>query len=113
MTLSPFFHITGAGALERIVELTDTTTIGRAADNTIVLDDEMISQCHVMLLIQPEGVLLLDLDSTNGTFVNNVPALPDELVRLTNGDVVTMGYMALRYQAPCSPFNSSFAYLGW
>jgi len=31
MTLSPFFHITGAGALERIVELTGTTTIGRAA----------------------------------------------------------------------------------
>ena len=106
MTLSPFFHITGAGALERIVELTGTTTIGRAADNTIVLDDEMISQCHVLLLIQPEGVLLLDLDSTNGTSVNNVAALPDELVRLTDGDVVTIGYMALCYQAPCSPLQS-------
>jgi pSer/pThr/pTyr-binding forkhead associated (FHA) protein len=100
MTTAPFFHMIGSEARERIVKLTGTTLIGRATDNTIVLDDQTISQYHVMVLIQPEGVFLMDLESTNGTAVNTVPALPDELVHLTDGDVITIGEMALHYQAP-------------
>src|SRR5262245_39894424 len=95
---SPFFSLKGSEARERIVELTGTTLIGRASDNTVVLDDETISRYHAMVLIQPEGVFLMDLDSTNGTAVNTVPALPDELVRLTHGDVVTIGRTVWHYQ---------------
>ena len=99
MTTTPFFSIKGFEARERIVELTGTTTIGRASDNTIVVDDEATSRHHALLLIQEEGVFLMDLESTNGTSVNTAPALPDELVRLAAGAVVTIGRTMLHYQA--------------
>jgi pSer/pThr/pTyr-binding forkhead associated (FHA) protein len=101
-TTSPFFSLKGSRAREHIVELTATTTIGRAADNTIVLEGETISHYHAVVVIQPEGVVLMDLESTNGTCVNTVPALPDAVVYLTDGDVVTIGEMALHYHALCA-----------
>jgi ABC transport system ATP-binding/permease protein len=100
MTTAPFFHLIGSKARERIVKLTGTTTIGRATDNMITLDDQTISQYHALVLIQPEGIFLMDLESTNGTTVNAVPALPNELVHLTDGDLITIGEIALHYQAP-------------
>jgi pSer/pThr/pTyr-binding forkhead associated (FHA) protein len=99
MTRSPFFSLTGSAACECIVELSGTATIGRASDNTIVLDDESTSRYHALVLIHPEGVFLMDLESTNGTAVNTVAALPDQLVRLIAGDVVTIGRTVLHYQA--------------
>ncbi len=88
------------GRREHIVELTGTLTIGRTAENDIVLADDDISRCHAMLLAQPEGVFLLDLGSTNGTFVNGVPAVQDEPVRLNDGDRISIGPASLRYSAP-------------
>jgi pSer/pThr/pTyr-binding forkhead associated (FHA) protein len=93
-------RISGPGDAERIVELAGTTTIGRATDNGIVLDDTQTSRCHAMLLMQDGAVLLLDMESSNGTSVNGAPALPDEPVRLNDGDVVVIGRVLLRYEAP-------------
>jgi pSer/pThr/pTyr-binding forkhead associated (FHA) protein len=93
-------RISGPGGVERTIELAGTTSIGRAADNGIVLDDTQVSRCHAMLLVQDGAVLLLDMESSNGTFVNGGTALPDEPVRLADGDVVTIGRMLLRYEAP-------------
>lgn len=49
----------------------DTITLGRSADNTIVLDDEFISSHHARLF--PDGAsdswTIEDLGSTNGTVV--------------------------------------------
>ena len=45
--------------------------IGRAASNDLVLDYPEISGHHAILTTQPDGSLLLeDLNSSNGTFVN-------------------------------------------
>jgi pSer/pThr/pTyr-binding forkhead associated (FHA) protein len=93
-------RISGPGGVERIVELAGNTTIGRAADNGIVLDDTQVSRCHAMLLVQDGTVLLLDMESSNGTSVNGAPALPDEPVPLADGDVVVIGRVLLRYEAP-------------
>jgi pSer/pThr/pTyr-binding forkhead associated (FHA) protein len=100
MTTLPIPYIRGADCLERKVELSGTTTIGRAIDNDIVLDDEAVSQCHAMLFMHSDGVLLIDLESTNSTFVNGVHVLPDAPVRLTHGDLVTIGRQVLRFEAP-------------
>ena len=93
-------RISGPGGVERIVDLDGNTTIGRAADNGIVLDDTQVSRCHAMLLVQDGAVLLLDMESSNGTSVNGAPALPDEPVPLADGDVVRIGRVVLRYEAP-------------
>lgn len=93
-------HIVERGRPERVVELLGTATIGRTADNDIVLDSDGVSHCHAMLLTQPGGVVLLDLGSTFGTFVDTVQALPDEPVRLADGARINIGRAALRYAAP-------------
>jgi len=81
----------------RMIELTGAVTIGRTADNDIVLESDGVSHCHAMLLAQPDGVTLLDLGSTFGTFVDAVQALPDAPMRLPNGARITIGRALLRF----------------
>ena len=46
------------------------STLGRSADNTIVLDSSQVSRYHAKITILPHGVMIEDAGSTNGTFVN-------------------------------------------
>jgi len=48
-------------------------TIGRAPDNTIVIDDQSVSNRHAQLELSGDTYRLKDLDSSNGTRVNGVP----------------------------------------
>jgi len=86
----------------RMVELAGAVTIGRTADNDIVLESDGVSHCHAMLFAQPDGVTLLDLGSTFGTFVDAVQALPDAPLRLPNGARITIGRALLRYAEPAA-----------
>ncbi|WP_456444289.1 FHA domain-containing protein, partial [Thiolapillus sp.] len=53
-------------------ELTDDTlTIGRARDNDIVLDNPGVSSHHATVKAKGIGHVLVDNNSTNGTFINN------------------------------------------
>lgn len=56
----------------QVYELTDTVvTLGRQeGENTIVLEDSRVSRHHARLEMKGKNVVLRDLDSTNGTFVN-------------------------------------------
>ena len=45
-------------------------TLGRASDNTIVLDSSRVSRHHAQIRLLPTGTLVEDLGSTNGTWVN-------------------------------------------
>jgi pSer/pThr/pTyr-binding forkhead associated (FHA) protein len=72
-------------------------TIGRAADNTITLsEDEFASGHHARIESQRDGVWIMDLGSTNGTFVNG--ARLDGRRKLREGDVVQVGDTELRFE---------------
>jgi FHA domain-containing protein len=72
-------------------------TIGRAEDNTVALpDDEFASGHHARIESQRDGVWILDLGSTNGTFVNS--ARLDGRRRLREGDLVQVGDTELRFE---------------
>ena len=51
-------------------DLAPPITIGREEGNSIQLNDERISRCHLKIQIDNERLVLTDLDSTNGTKVN-------------------------------------------
>jgi pSer/pThr/pTyr-binding forkhead associated (FHA) protein len=61
-----------AGSLSgTTLELGDTAiTLGRAADNTLVLDDDYASGHHARLRPYDGGWLVEDLGSTNGTYLD-------------------------------------------
>ncbi len=72
-------------------------TIGRGGDNVAVLDrDEYASARHARVEAQRDGVWILDLGSTNGTWVNGERM--DGRHRLRNGDTVRIGETELRFE---------------
>ena len=53
--------------------LTKTSTVmGRDKSSDLVIDNFDVSRRHCLLDIQARGVFILDLDSSNGTFVNGI-----------------------------------------
>lgn len=62
------------------------TTIGRWADNDVVIDDRWVSRTHAQIRRQGEQYVVEDLDSKNGTFLNGRRI--DSPTVLTDGDEV-------------------------
>lgn len=62
-------------------------TIGRA-NADIKLDDQAASRLHCALEVSAQGIMLRDLDSTNGTLVNNVPV---DIAELKDGSTFRIG----------------------
>ncbi len=72
------------------------SSIGRDEDCAIRLDDTRVSRKHSKIVGDPSGPYfkVIDLDSTNGTFLNDKPI--KEAV-LTDGDRIRIGYTVLKY----------------
>ena len=47
-------------------------TIGRMPGSTLVIDDPKVSRQHAQIFVDQDQVILTDLGSTNGTYVNGV-----------------------------------------
>src|SRR5438045_7927720 len=60
-----------AGMTGRTHELkVDKTTIGRVEDNTFQIAEPSVSSHHCEILLRGSDVIVKDLNSTNGTFIN-------------------------------------------
>lgn len=71
-------------------ELSDGTwIIGRGESCRIRFDDPLVSERHAILTVRGERVLLEDLRSANGTYVNGEPI--DQAVELDSSMVVQIG----------------------
>jgi pSer/pThr/pTyr-binding forkhead associated (FHA) protein len=71
----------------------DELLIGRADKCRIVLDDAYVSQMHARIFARDDAVMVEDLGSTNGTYVNRSRiSAPTELHR---GDQVKIGKTVL------------------
>src|ERR1700759_4903090 len=63
--------VLSAGLSGRTHELNvDKTTIGRVEDNTFQIADPSVSSHHCEVQLRGNDVVLRDLNSTNGTFIN-------------------------------------------
>lgn len=69
-------------------------TIGRGEENTLVLSSDQASRRHAAFRPEAAGHLLVDLESTNGTFVNS-KAVKER--RLVHGDVIRIASTVLKY----------------
>ena len=73
----------------------DPFVIGRLPECAVVLQDPNVSRRHAEIRLRQDAVVLVDLDSTNGTLVNGSPVQESPLV---DGDEVTVGETVLRYE---------------
>jgi len=69
-------------------------TIGRNVDNTIVLDDQLVSGYHARIDKRGVDYILTDLQSTNGTFLNDVNIVSRIL---SHGDKIMIGEHAILF----------------
>jgi hypothetical protein len=91
-------------------------TIGRLPDNAVIVDNPAVSGHHARVVCEGEQVVLEDLQSTNGTWVNT-----QQVTRhaLTHGDVILIGKHHLVFdqhagadqQAPAMPSLGDTVYL--
>ena len=53
-----------------VIPIKDEATIGRRGNNSIVLTDQYASGNHAKIMVKNNTLILEDLGSTNGTFLN-------------------------------------------
>ncbi len=70
------------------------TTIGRRTGNSLIIDDGFVSGSHAEITYDQGAWWVVDLDSTNGTFVNGRPV--HTRMPIAAGDVVQFGRTSLR-----------------
>jgi pSer/pThr/pTyr-binding forkhead associated (FHA) protein len=82
----------------RVYELTlEKTTVGRGAQNTLALHDPSVSLAHCEILVNGPEVIVRDLGSANGTFVNDV-RLDDQQCQLKSNQTVRFGSVTARLE---------------
>ena len=77
-----------AAVLKEVVVGARPVTIGRAPDNDIQIDNLAVSSHHARVLAEENRLVLEDLNSLNGTFVNNQKI---QRVNLKQGDQILIG----------------------
>lgn len=73
-------------------------SIGRQSSNQIVVGDEQVSRKHAEIELSPTGVLVVDLSSSNGTFVNGTRI--SSPIILKTGDTLQVGTTVLKLVDP-------------
>ncbi len=81
----------------RSFEVKGSATLGRAAGCEITLDDTFVSQMHARVSLTDVGVVLEDLGSTNGTYLNRQRVTSATVVQ--PGDQIQLGGTVLELRS--------------
>lgn len=71
-------------------------TVGRSKNCEVAINDPSVSRKHVILKPAPSYILLVDLGSSNGTFINGKKVQGEGV--LENGDVLRLGDAEIRVE---------------
>ncbi len=91
-----FVAIAGEGLIGQRFPVGHELTIGRSADNDIVLADNFVSHHHVCVYQRENAYIVEDLGSRNHTYLNDGILTGQAYLRV--GDVLRIGAVALRFE---------------
>ena len=80
----------------RLSLATGENIVGRDETASVRLDDPMVSRRHARILVSASGVLIEDLGSKNGTFINGQPVAADPMP-LSDGTQLAFGTVLAIY----------------
>jgi predicted component of type VI protein secretion system len=86
------------------VEAGGEIKIGRALDNALAIGDSRASRYHARVVSQGDAFLLEDLESTNGTRVNDRPVTRRIL---SQGDVIQIGKTRMTFSLNSGPARAA------
>ena len=75
-------------------------SLGRGPENTYSIEHPSVSSAHCQLTVTASGVVVKDLGSISGTFVND--AMVDE-ARLSNGQTLRLGDVVMQFESDQIP----------
>lgn len=78
---SPTARVRLRSAFHEVELAFGTSTIGRDETCTLSIDDTAISRRHAEILVEGDTIVLVDLESRNGTFVNGQRVAGPTLLR--------------------------------
>jgi len=88
----------------------NTVSVGRSTGNTIALDTNTISRYHFSIRTDGEQVILTDLDSINGTFVDGERVETHRPRILDGGEEIQAGHLRIIYhhldEMPTQPMTT-------
>ncbi len=84
----------------------EKTTVGRLEDNAFQIAEQSVSSHHCEILLQGNDVVVKDLNSTNGTFINGEKV--SEKV-LKPGQILRLGQIEIRLEADGAAAGTSHA----
>ncbi|HUE37441.1 MAG TPA: FHA domain-containing protein [Candidatus Acidoferrum sp.] len=84
----------------RSVDLGERTTVGRVEDNAFQIAEPSVSSRHCEILVRGNDVVVKDLNSTNGTFINGEKIAEGVL---KPGQTLRLGNVELKLDAPGAP----------
>jgi hypothetical protein len=88
--------VLSAGQSGRTHELNaEKTTVGRLEDNTFQIAEQSVSSHHCEILLRGSDVVVKDLNSTNGTFINGEQISEKAL---KPGQILRLGQIELRLE---------------
>ena len=82
------------------VDIVGTITIGRSHENALQLNDLQVSRSHAIIQQTPNGTILRDNRSGNGTYVSDRRIIE---YRLKDGDSIRIGPVELLYETSSPP----------
>lgn len=92
----PTLIISIEGTIVKELVLTkERTVLGRRPHNDVVMDNLAVSGEHVLLTLENNVVVIEDLNSTNGTFVNGFPIRRQVLA---DKDLIQVGKYRIRFE---------------
>ncbi len=80
-----------------------SVTVGRVAQCEIHIDDQAVSRRHCTLAVRGSDLLITDLDSANGTFLNDRPI---KSATARPGDLIRVGSTILEFRDPAAAHRS-------
>ena len=85
----------------------DRTTIGRVEDNTFPIPQPSVSSHHCEIYLRGNDVVVKDLNSTNGTFINNQQITGESVLK--PGQILRLGQVEMKLDAPGAPASAPSA----
>ncbi len=71
--------------------------LGRAPKCSVFVNDRSISNSHAKILIEGDKVYIMDLESTNSTFINNIKIEPMQPTLLSHNAQIKTGNVIFKY----------------
>ena len=87
----------GYEGLNNIALKSDETRIGQASEIDVVIDKPTVSRYHACILREEGEFFLMDMNSSNGTYVNNKPIAYKEKYQLKINDIIRFADIKYRF----------------